>query len=203
MKIFDRNKNIKNMPVVVDVTGSMSPYTAQLVYWLKTNAANKRFKEFVFFNDDDMQDIEQLKGIDTSGFHKIKTSSIDSILNCCFKAMSNTGQIENNLKALFYAQKCFTKTSKMGILMIADNWQTPEDLRALNEFAALKIPVYIIVCGVSETINPSYLEMAYVTGGSVHTMEEDLLYLKNLKEGEKVTLNNRNYQLRGGRFLLE
>lgn len=191
------------MPVVIDVTGSMSPYTAQLFYWLKTNTENKRFKEFVFFNDDDMQDIKQQKGIDTIGLKGIKSQSLDSVLQCCFKAMANQGQIENNLKALFYTQKCFSKSSKTGVVMIADNWQTPEDLFALNDFAALKIPVYIIVCGAEETMNPSYLEMAYATGGSVHTMEEDILYLKNLKDGEKVSFKKKNYQLRGGKFLLQ
>jgi hypothetical protein len=186
LKVFDRNKNLKNMPVVVDVTGSMSPYTAQLFLWLKTNIEDKRFSEFVFFNDDDMLNLTQENKIDSSGMLKIRASNLDSVLLCCNKAMANSGQLENNIKSLFYTKKCFSKSAKNGIVMIADNWQTPEDLSVLKDFATYKIPVHIIVCGVADYINPCYLEIVQQTGGTLHTMEEDLLYLKNLKEGEKV-----------------
>lgn len=48
LKVFERNKAWKDMLVVCDVTGSMSPYTAQLLLWIAANNKMKTFKQIVF-----------------------------------------------------------------------------------------------------------------------------------------------------------
>ena len=45
---LERNKTWENMLIVTDLTGSMMPYSAQLIVWLKLNDKNKRAKSFIF-----------------------------------------------------------------------------------------------------------------------------------------------------------
>ena len=54
-RVFERNKSWENMLVVADLTGSMTPYTRQLLLRFKLNAARKAVKHFMFFNDGDMK----------------------------------------------------------------------------------------------------------------------------------------------------
>ena len=61
LKVFNRNEEWKNMLVVCDVTGSMAPYTAQLLLWMKANQTLRSMKNIVFFNDDDEKAIIKLK----------------------------------------------------------------------------------------------------------------------------------------------
>ena len=53
-QVLDRKKEWKNKIVVTDVTGSMSPYTTQLLLWYKLHETEKDVNQFVFFNDGNM-----------------------------------------------------------------------------------------------------------------------------------------------------
>ena len=52
-KIVERNKEWKDMLVVSDLTGSMSPYVGQLLLWLKLTFDDEKVKYLTFFNDGD------------------------------------------------------------------------------------------------------------------------------------------------------
>jgi hypothetical protein len=46
-----------------------------------------------------------------------------------------------------------------------------------------------------------YLDIAYTTGGSVHTMEEDLINLAKLGDGKMFKLGNIKFKMWGGKFV--
>lgn len=199
-KVFKRNREWKDMLAVVDVTGSMSPYTAQLLLWLKLNSNLRLIKQLVFFNDDDEKSTDQSFAIDATGMWVTETFQFDKVLKTCFTAMNNGEDFENNLESIFYAVKKFPDEKKK-IIMIADNWEDPCDLRLLPKLKELKIPVKIIICGVDQVINTSYLDIALATGGSIHTMEEDITDLTKIGEGKKLKIGDLQFLLRGGRFI--
>jgi len=200
LKVFDRNPAWKDMLCVVDVTGSMSPYTAQLLYWLKLNERKKTFKQFVFFNDDDERSTDQSASLDPTGYWHLESFKADSILNKMLFAMNRGGQTENNLEAVFYGVKKFPGNIK-NIVMIADNYQDPYDMHLLSKLKALNIPIRIIVCGVEEFINSYYFDIAYATNGSVHTMENDIAEMGKLKQNEIFTVSGMKYKLVGNKFI--
>jgi hypothetical protein len=200
LKVFLRNKEWKDMLVVCDVTGSMSPYTAQLMLWLKLNSALKTAKQFVFFNDDEEKSNLQDKGFDTKGIWTVQSDKLDKVIDTAKKAMNKGAHIENNLEAIFYGIKKYPENKK-NVIMIADNWEDPCDMNLLPKLKEQKIPVRIIVCGVENTFNTKYLDIAYATGGSVHTMEHDLRDLNKLAEGKTIKLNGMEFKLSGGRFV--
>ena len=64
-----------------------------------------------------------------------------------------------------------------------------------------KIPVRVVVCGVSERMNLNLLEIAYQTGGSIHTMEQDLTDIAKVGEGKTFAIGNLNFKMSGGKFV--
>lgn len=199
LKVMSRNKSWRDMLVVCDVTGSMAPYTAQLALWFKLNSELKTAKQIVFFNDDEEQSNTQDKAYDPKGIWDITSYDFKKILEVAETAMENGEHYENNLEAVFYAMKKFPDNKK-NLLMIADNWEDPCDMQLLEKLKAMKVPVRIIVCGVQKTFNTKYLEIAYATGGSVHTMEDDLTGLSKLAEGKTFKLGGMEFRMSGGRF---
>ena len=199
-KVFDRAQ-WKNMLVVADVTASMYPYTGQLLYWMKLHEDERDIQQFVFFNDGDNLDDDKKKPGTTGGIYSTNSSVFDVVTQTAFKAMSkgSGGAIpENNIEALLVGINSCPDCSS--VVMIADNASSVSDMVLLKQISK---PVHIILCGVHETINADYLTIAHATGGSVHTMNEDIKNLSSLKEGEKVLLAGREYRMVGGRFVLK
>ena len=58
----------------------------------------------------------------------------------------------------------------------------------------------IIVCGSAGMINPAYLTIARMTGGTVHTMEADLTEEMKAAEGTEIEIQGQRYEIRGGEF---
>ena len=105
LKVFERQPTWKNMLVVTDVTGSMAPYTAQILLWIKANQKMKTFKQIVFFNDDEENSNPQIKSFDSTGIWTIESSNADKVIQLAFKAMEKGNHIENDLEAVCYAIK--------------------------------------------------------------------------------------------------
>ena len=131
LKVFNRNEEWKNMLVVCDVTGSMAPYTAQLLLWMKANQTLRSMKNIVFFNDDDEKSNNQTKRKDTTGMWTISSYSYKKVLATAIKAMENGNHIENNLEAVCRAIEEYPE-DKYKVLMIADNWEDPCDMHLLK-----------------------------------------------------------------------
>jgi hypothetical protein len=199
LKVFKRNESWKDMLVVCDVTGSMSPYTAQLLLWIKANQKLRSMKNIVFFNDDEERSTNQTKIKDTSGMWSISSANYIKVMEQAIEAMKKGKHYENNLEAICKAIEEFPE-DKGKVLMIADNWEDPCDMHLLTYLQEKKIPVRIIVCGVNSRFNMNYLEIARATGGSVHTMEEDLTNLATMKDGTTFKIGDVRIMLSKGKF---
>ena len=198
-KVFDRNKSWNQMHVVADLTGSMSPYTAQLVIWFQLNMKNNRLKQVTFFNDGDGKSQMDKKIGQTGGIYMKEVSTYDEIRELAIKTMSagNGGDgPENDIEALIAAAK--QNPNAKEFILIADNLAPVKDLVLLGE---LKIPVRVVLCGTHYGINTQYLTIARATGGSVHTMEEDLHDLFKLSNGKTFTFQKKLYKIDDDRIV--
>jgi hypothetical protein len=199
LKIFERHLSWKNMLVVMDVTGSMYPYTAQMILWLKLNTIDDKFKHFTFFNDGDLKSSEVKKVGETGGIYQIASSAYKPIAIKVEEAMKagNGGDIqENDIEALLKGIDACPTCSD--IVLIADNFSPCRDLSLLKN---VKKPVKVILCGVQSFVNIEYLQIAYETGGSVHTMESDINNLIKMKEGQSVEIDGYEYKIQKGKFV--
>ena len=100
LNVFKRNKEWKDMLVVCDVTGSMSPYTAQLLLWIKENQKLRSMKHIVFFNDDDDKSTSQQKIKDTTGMWGVSSGDYKKVMEVALEAMKKGQHYENNLEAV-------------------------------------------------------------------------------------------------------
>jgi hypothetical protein len=199
LKVFERNKDWKDMLVVCDVTGSMSPYTSQLLLWIKANQKLHSMKNIVFFNDDDEKSTSQEKVKDTTGMWSVSSGDYKKVMDVALKAMKEGSHIENNLEAVCRAVDEFPK-GKNKVVMIADNWEDPCDMYLVDYLKSKNIPVRIIVCGSGASLNMKYLDIARSTGGTVHTMEDDLLNLSSMKDGTGFKVGDVRVVLYKGKF---
>ena len=190
-----------NMLVVADVTASMYPYTGQLLYWLKLHEDERRIKQFVFFNDGDDKDDEQKIIGNTGGIYTTASSVFEVVEQLVFKTMSsgNGGGIpENNIEAIIKGMAACSNCD--AVVMIADNASGVSDMSLLKN---LLKPVHIILCGVHDAVNTDYLNIARSTNGTVYTANEELQQLANIKEGEKIIINGRNYVVANNQFIAQ
>ncbi|MBK7870540.1 MAG: hypothetical protein IPJ74_07595 [Saprospiraceae bacterium] len=197
---LERNKDWKKMLVVTDLTGSMSPFTAQLLLWFKLVQNTGRVEQLVFFNDGDNKS-DSLKIIGkTGGVYGVKPKDFDeiaSLANQVVEKGSGGDEPENNMEALLYGLELCPQCNEA--IMIADNWATPRDIVLLQK---VNKPIRIILCGTDEGINVDYLNLARQTGGSVHTIEEDIYNLLEMNEGQEVKIGKEVFIIRNGKFEL-
>lgn len=196
VKVFERKKAWSDMTVVADLTGSMAPYTAQLVLWFKLKVNDKRIKDLVFFNDGD-ETPDDLKVIgNTGGIYHMKANNYSAIRELAVKTIMNGcgGDMpENNIEALLFAINKAPATKDF--IMVADNTANVKDLILLKD---VHKPIHIILCGSRSGINPDYLNIARSTGGSVHTMEADLEDLIKKNEGDKFFFMGEQFVIKDG-----
>lgn len=201
MAILDRHQEWKNMLVVCDVTGSMSPYSTQVLMWHKLNFNARRTVGYVFFNDGDNKPDDKKKIGQTGGMHYVDGNQLQEVEDTALAAMlKGSGGLppENNIEALLAAISRYPKFDEL--VMIADNWANIEDFKLANK---LKKPVHIILCGVENgVINTQYLDLARMTKGTVHTLESDLNNLMKLNEGQAIEVEGIQYRLKNGRFYM-
>lgn len=194
-----KRHNWTNMIITADLTGSMSPYTAQLFVWLRLNTTNDKVKQFVFFNDGDMTpDDKKIIGM-TGGIYDTRSSKFEDVEKLAFTTMRNgyggdgpENDIESLIKAIDLCPTC------TNIVLIADNWAPIKDISLLTQ---IKKPIKIVLCGADYGINTEYLDLAKATGGSVHTMESDLTELMNLNEGQEITIRGQSFKIEKGKFV--
>ncbi|AEW00156.1 hypothetical protein A4D02_28515 [Niastella koreensis] len=197
-KVFKRH-NWKNSFIVVDVTGSMYPYTAQLLKWLQLTLTDNVKRWFLFFNDGDSKDDNKKVIGKTGGIYSVFTNKYDEIERTIITAMENGsgGDLpENNIEALIESDRICSHCDS--IVMIADNWAPVKDISFL---AGYHKPVKIVLCGVFDKINKDYLKLARETKGSIHLIEEDIYSLSLLKEGETIKIHGVTYKLIEGNFV--
>lgn len=198
LNVFERNKEWNDMLIVADLTGSMAPYTAQVLVWLRLDMKNERAKHFTFFNDGDSKlDDEKVIG-ETGGIYHSEGTTFDDILDLARETMINGlggDMAENDIEAILEGLDSCKNCND--IVLIADNIAPIKDYELIEK---VNKPVKVIVCGYDGIINPEYLNLARRTKGSVHTIEEDITNLMEVNEGEIITIDNYQYIIRNGEF---
>lgn len=198
--VMRRNAHWENIVLICDVTGSMSPYTAQIFEWLSDPSTRKKIKQCFFFNDGDGKAERDKKNGSTGGIYGVRSSQFDSIFNTATLAMhkGDGGMTpENNIEAALYAIAHSQNDSLTDIIMIADNLSTPHDMALLKK---INRPVHVIACGSRHGINPCYLKIARVTKGSVHTMNDDAGNLEYLENEQVIKIGKENFKIIGDDF---
>lgn len=197
--VLNRNKHWNKMLINCDLTGSMSPYSAQLLVWHKLNMDKSRVQHFVFFNDGDYTPDNRKIAGSTGGVYHSVPNDFEQLQKKAYKCMKNGGggdapenDIEAILKGLKKCENC------NDIILIADNWANMRDYKFIEEIGK---PVRIILCGTHFGINKQYLNLARKTKGSIHTIEEDISNLMDLREGEKVTISGHTFLIKKGQFV--
>lgn len=179
--VLDRHKNWDSIIVVVDVTTSMLPSLMEVNKWLDLNYKNKQIDRFVYFNDGDgipdyMKRLNATGGIHTDTSSNYSTY-VKGIKKYMIMGLGNMDKAENVLEALITAQKFARPGSE--IVLLSDNNSSPRDTALID---SLKLPVKVIACGVDDCdINTSLINIAYRTGGSIHTGLSDVRDFKNAR----------------------
>jgi antitoxin component YwqK of YwqJK toxin-antitoxin module len=197
--VLKRNKKWKNKLIVADLTGSMYPYAQQVSTWMKLHfIKDTTSQHFCFFNDGDKKRDEDKKIGATGGVYHCKAKTVDELIatmELTIKKGQGGDAPENVIEAIIYG---LNKSGKVeDVILIADNWAKVRDIKML---ARVKVPVRVILCGVYEgmEINEDYLNIAYKTKGSVHTIEQDITNLMQQSKDKKFNINGVDYIIKNG-----
>ncbi len=177
---------------VTDVTGSMAPYSGQVLSLLKNRPPLSTSHYFTFFNDGNGAP-EILKRIGNSGgVYHVKASEFDSIYFTLLKAMNagDGGDIpENNIEAILRTLKQWPDIDTL--LMIADAGAPVKDIKILS---FVNKPVQIILCGdISKLIPMDYVRIAIHSKGSILTPDGEIKDLDKLKIGSVIEVGSIDY----------
>lgn len=191
----------KHTVLVCDVTGSMAPYNAQVLDYLRNQFTKKdtSIVRYIFFNDgDNRKDITKRTG-HVGGIYSEKAATLDEVITLMSKAMrAGTGGDlpENVVEALLRAESDCTYCEST--VLIADNMASPRDMSLMID---LKKPVHIIVCGTSPVLNADYLNLARITKGTLHFNNKDYTNLHTYEEGATVQVGKEIFVMKSGRFV--
>jgi hypothetical protein len=200
---LDRNiEKWKNVVIVCDMTSSMFPYTTQVFDWMMDNVDNNSIKGIIFFTDCDSLGNET-KGKLPGKMFMVKKKDELLLWDTMFAAISNTennkDKAENNIEALLFAQRNFPEVDN--IVMIADNSSHVKDMKNVSK---LKKRTHIILCGETYEKNlafqPDYVQIAKKTEGSIHTLEDDIVNLANIKEMTVIRVGKIYFRFQKGKF---
>jgi hypothetical protein len=194
-----RRNNWNQMVIVTDVTGSMSPYTSQVLAWIPVGLAAGKCGGFVFFNDGDGKSTNQKDVGKTGGIYSTTSQSFDTVFRTLKLTMrkGDGGDLpENPVEAAIFSLNHFPNTSD--IILVADNFSSPRDLEL---FKKVNRPIHIVLCGARGTVNPDYLFLARQTHGTVHTVHDDITNLSDMVDGDVVTIEGKHYLLKNEHFI--
>lgn len=197
--VFKRNKQFKSKLIVADLTGSMYPYAQQVSTWLKLQfLKDTTSQHFAFFNDGDNKKDDEKKIGAAGGVYYCRAKTVEALIatmELTIKKGTGGDAPENPIEAIIYG---LNKSGKVDdVILIADNWAKARDIKML---ARIKVPVRVVLCGVYEgmEINEDYLNIAYKTKGSVHTIEQDITDLMKQTTGKKFNINGVDYIIKNG-----
>ncbi|MGF1533937.1 MAG: hypothetical protein ACFCUI_09550 [Bernardetiaceae bacterium] len=199
---LERNKETwKNAIAVCDWTGSLYPYASQILHWHQLHRENDMLRAFVFFNDgNDTPDEAKIIG-QTGGVYHASSQKMDEVQEQMLYALSGGAGgdgPENDIEAILKGIEAYPDTDF--VILVADNNSSVRDIELYTQ---IKKPLRIILCGYekSKMINPVYLNLARYTGGSIHTINQDILNLTELKANEEISIEGYLFKLDQDNFL--
>lgn len=187
------------MAVVTDVTGSMGPFSTQIMLWLKYSPEVLKQGRFAFFNDGDGTPDMLKKTGSTGGIYFASGGNFDSVFSRMKFTMNKGlgGDIpENDLEAVLKTIANWPDTDT--ILLVADNQAPIKDIALIDR---IKIPVSVMVCGVYDRVNPDYIELVKKTGGRLFVLDKEISNIKNIKSGQRELIGGKWYEWRKGTFV--
>ncbi|WP_281613991.1 hypothetical protein [Flammeovirga sp. SubArs3] len=194
-EIFSEHRDKWNKIVVVsDWTGSMYPYTLDLLSWLIQERAQDQVIGFVFFNDGDTKLSNQKVIGETYGVYHIRSSKVMPVMNlmASVKNKGDGGDLpENDIEALIYAQEEFPDANTF--VLIGDNQSKVRDISLVDQ---LKRPVEIILNYADEDKNgipyivSDYKKLALVTGGNIYVNKQSFSTIDEIKSTRSLQLND-------------
>ena len=195
-QITKRNKEKwKKMLIITDCSGSMMPYGAEVFLWHMLKYNKKNVNQFAFFNDGETGSTEVGNA---GGIHMIKIKDhrkIGSSLNYVNSiGTKNFDSPENDLEAVIYAMDRAYNYDE--VILIADNNSAIRDFKLVKQ---IKHPIRIVLCGLDmeNNIHPDYLELAFLTKGSIHTVEKDIENFMRNDQGKIIPIYDKKYQIIG------
>lgn len=200
--VFYRQRNRwKEKVIIIDVTCSMDPYLNEVYLWHALKLSPDYKNEYIFFNDGDGKTQEEKIIGETGGFHYTNSVVLDSVILKGWHAQSfgcSGDGPENDFEAILKGMEY--KNSRKELILVADNYS---DVRDYSLISKINVPVRIILCGVHNHINEQYLNLAYHTKGSVHSIEEDLDMLKRISYGSEIKYLGKTYIYTKGGFIFK
>ncbi len=200
-KVSDRNPDMRDLLVAVDLTGSMSPYIMQVISLMEelTITRSPEVKCFSLFNDgDDKEDRKKEIG-NTGGIYIVHGDiTLKKLGRTILQAMqkgSGGDTPENNIEAVLKGLKACPECKD--VVMVADNFATPRDGKLLPE---INIPIHWIICGGEEGLNSEYLDLVRQNKGYLHTLNYDVKDLHLAKEGNVIKVGEQEFILKNGKF---
>ncbi len=197
--LYRMRQNWKNKVIVTDVTCSMAPYLDQVILWHALQLVQGAENRYIFFNDGDGKGQEQKIAGKTGGLHFTEQVELPQLLDAMRHATSfgcSGDGPENDLEALLGGADKLRGMDEL--VLIADNYSDVRDIELLSQ---LKVPVRIILCGTEFGANEEYLHIAWKTGGSVHTIEQDIDQLAQLANGATIKIGKYEYRVSRGNFI--
>jgi hypothetical protein len=193
-KTLDEHKSWTNALVVMDMTGSMYQYSPQAVLWHIKNAERSGIKHFCYFNDGDRKPEIEKKIGETGGIYFEEVAKPEKLAKLLYTVMRNGygGETldENDCEAIIKAEEHFAGQFE-NLILIADN-------TSIRDFALIdqiKHPVKVILVGCEWGINVQYINLAYRTGGSLYTVNDDITDLLAHVEEGLLVINANKYKL--------
>ncbi|CAF4125655.1 unnamed protein product [Adineta steineri] len=200
LEVFTRN-NWTDVLAVIDVTGSMHPCAETVSQWMSLAHEKTNIKTYVFFNDGDSKaDKDKVIG-STGGIYATDSTNLSVVRTVMETAMRMGGGgdgPENDIEALLYGiKRCPTCQN---VIHIADNQVIPRDLILL---ADITMPIKVIPCQVHPAggVNPALINVADKTGGSLHTIEQDIIYLSGIAVGQTIDIGHFVYRRTNNGFI--
>ncbi|MHB1278021.1 MAG: hypothetical protein ACYC1Q_06450 [Bacteroidia bacterium] len=165
-KAFNRNKHWENALVVIDWTSSMYQYSAQCMAWHLDYIDSSGLRYFAFFNDGDAKWEYEKKLGETGGIYFGSSDNMSKVVRVFNTAMRKGlgGEMpENDVEAITKSMEYYTDFKDL--ILVADNSM----IRDFDLWDQIKHPVRVILADGDWTVNPQYINLAYLTGGSFHT----------------------------------
>jgi hypothetical protein len=174
-----------SVAIVADFTGSMYPYTLQLLRWQAEGLHPLQVRGYLLFNDGNKTDEASKQIGATGGLYISHASDVYPLLQLMQKvkaAGDGGGLTENDLEALLKAQFAFADAESL--VLIADNAAGVRDIELLPK---LRLPVKVVLARTSVGArvlapHPDYIKIALATGGSLHTATADYVLPAELEE---------------------
>ncbi len=187
-KVFGRHTEWKKSLVVIDWTGSMQGFGAELMLWHTQNFKTSGIKNMVVFNDG-LEDKNRKSG-NLRGVYFVDALDLNKVVKLMKRAgterfLHNETE-ENDVQAILAGIDKYKDFDEL--ILIGDNRSCIKDFCLACK---INVPVRIILCGTEKGVNPAYVNLAYKTKGSVHTIENDIYDLPGAAAtGKQVKIDN-------------